>query len=109
RGGRPTAAGEHRQQRGRGSVGAVDGEAPAEPVGLGSDLGAVTRDPRVVLRLPGFGAAGGDGAGAVGFDELDAAGIGKGLLGGIDDLHGVTMRAGGGELRKRGANTRTGT
>src|SRR4029079_20952 len=84
-------------------------KALAELVGLGSDLAAVTRDPRVVLRLPGFGAAGRDGAGAFRLDELDAAGIGKCLLAGIDDLHGVTMRAGGGELRKRGANLCHGT
>ena len=38
------------QQLGRRPVGAVDGEAPAEPVGLGADLGAVALDPRLDSR-----------------------------------------------------------
>ncbi len=89
---------QRKQQLGRGPVGAVDREAPAEPIGLGPDLGPVARNTRVVLGLPGFGAAGGDGTAAFRLDELDAAGLGKGLLSRIDDLHSVTMRAGGGEL-----------
>ena len=97
---------QRQQQLGRRPVGAVDGEAPAELVGLGADLGAVARDARLVVGLPGLGAAGRDRAGAFRLDELDAAGIGKGLFRRIDDLHGVAMRAGRRELRERLAHLR---
>ena len=56
-----------------------------------------------IVGAPGLGAAGGDRAAAFRLDELDAARIGKGLFGGIDDLHHVAMRAGGRELRQRAA------
>ena len=76
-----------------GAVGAVDGEAPAEPAGLGADLVAVALQPRLVVGAPVLGAAGGDLAGAFRLGELDAAGIGEGLLGRIDDLDEVALRA----------------
>src|SRR5262249_56184112 len=79
------------QQLGRRPVGAMDGEAPAELVGFGPDFRAMTRDARLVFSLPGLGAAGGDGACALRLDELDAAGIGKGLFRRIDDLPGMAM------------------
>ena len=59
------------------------------------------RDARLVIRLPGLGAAGRDRAAAFRLDELDAAGIREGLLRRIDDLHGVAVRAGRRELRER--------
>ena len=45
------------QQVGGRPVGAVDRERPAEPVGLGADLGAVALHPGLVLLAPGLGAA----------------------------------------------------
>src|SRR5690348_11571277 len=60
------------QEFGRRPVGAMDGEAPAELVGLGADFRAMTRDARLVFMLPGLGAAGGNRARAFGLDELDA-------------------------------------
>ena len=45
-------------------------------------------------------------AGAFRLDELDAAGIGKGLLGRIDDLHDMAVGAGRRELRERLAHLR---
>src|SRR5215813_2481299 len=94
------------QQFGRRPVGAMDGEAPAELVGLGADLRAMTGDARLVFALPGLGAAGGDGARALGLDELDATGIGKGFFRRIDDLHGVAVGAGCRELSEGGAHLR---
>src|SRR5262249_8219143 len=96
------------QQFGRRVVGAMNGEAPAELVGLGTDFRAVTRHAGLVFALPSLGAAGGDRARAFRLDELNAAGIGKGLFRRIDDLHGMAMGAGGGELRERGAHLRDG-
>ena len=60
----------------------------------------------LVVGLPGLGAAGRDRAAAFRLDELDAAGIREGLLGRIDDLHDVAVRAGRGELRERLAHLR---
>ena len=42
------------------AVGAVDGEAPAEPPGLGASSVAVPLQPRLVVGAPVLGAAGGD-------------------------------------------------
>ena len=48
-------AGVQRQQElARRAVGAVDDEAPAEPVGLAADFGAVARDARDVIGAPGL-------------------------------------------------------
>src|SRR5579862_5968800 len=92
-------AGVQRQQElARRTIGAVDDEAPAEPIGLAADFIAVTRNARRVVRFPALGAAGGDAAAALGFDELDAAPIGESLFRRIDDLHDVAMRAAAGEL-----------
>src|SRR5262249_57324267 len=74
------------QQLARCTVGAVNHEAPSEPVGLGADLGAMALDARLVVGAPGLGAACRHGAGAFRLDELDAARIREGLLGGIDHL-----------------------
>ena len=51
-----------KQQFARPPVGAVNGEAPAEPVGLGADGGAVAGDQALIVVAPGLGAAGGDAA-----------------------------------------------
>ena len=59
---------------------------------------------RLVIGAPVLGAAGGDRAAALRLDEFDAAGIGEGLLGRIDDLHQVALRAAGRELRDRRAD-----
>ncbi len=92
---------QHEQQFARGPVGAMDGETPAEPVGLGADLRAMARHQALVVVAPGLGAAGGDGTGAFRLDEFDAAGIGETFLGRIDDLHDVAVRAGSGKLTDR--------
>src|SRR5581483_8915763 len=79
-------------------VGAVDGEAPAQPVGFGADFVAVARDTLFVIAAPGFRAARGNGAVASRLHEFDAAGIGKGFLRRIDDLDDVAAGAAGGKL-----------
>ena len=96
------------QELGRRMVGAVDGKAPSQPVGLRPDLGAVARNPRFVIRLPGLGTSDRDLAAAFRLDELDAAGIRKGLFGRIDDLDEVTVCSGHRELCEGGANFRHG-
>ena len=53
-----------------------------------------------VVGAPVLGAAGGDLAGALRLDELDAAGIGEGLFRRIDDLHDMALRAVAGKLRQ---------
>ena len=53
---------QHKQQFAGRPVGAVDGEAPAQPVGFGADLRAVARHQALVIVTPCLGAAGGDGA-----------------------------------------------
>src|SRR6185312_17138581 len=74
------------QQFGRRPVGAMHGETPRSQVGGGADGVAVARDQAVIVATPGFGAAGGDTAGALRLDELDTSGIREALLGRIDDL-----------------------
>src|SRR5215470_7131208 len=69
------------QQFGGRPVGAVDDEAPTQPVGLQSDFGAVAFDARRVVLAPGLGTAGRDGAGALRLDEFDAPRIREGFLG----------------------------
>src|SRR5882762_5004488 len=71
-------------------VGSVNDEAPAEPLGLGTDFGAVARNSRHVVLAPVLGPAGRYGAGPFRLDEFDAPGVREGLFGGIDDLHHVT-------------------
>src|SRR5712671_5957574 len=82
------------QELGRRPVGAVNDEAPAEPLGLGADFGAVARNPRLVVLAPVLGPAGRDGAGPFRLDEFDAPSVRESLLGGVDDLHHVTQRSG---------------
>src|SRR6202011_2840127 len=89
------------QQIARRAIGAVNAEAPTEPVAFGADFAAMAAHARFVFLAPRFGTARGDRAGAFRLDELDTAGIGEGLLGGIDDLHHVAARAGPRELRDR--------
>src|SRR5258705_13716992 len=84
---------ERKKQLGRRPIGAVDGKAPAELVGVGPDLAAMARHAGIVFGLPGLGPAGCDRFAAFRLDELDAAGIGKRLLSGIDDLHHVAVRS----------------
>ena len=80
------------------AVGAVDGEAPAEPIGLAADFGTMSRNAGDVIRAPVLGAPGSDPAAALGLDELDAAPIWESLFGGIDDLNYVAVSAAAGKL-----------
>ena len=73
-------------------------------LGLDADFVAVALQPRLVVGAPVLGAAGGDLAEAFRLGELDAAGIGEGLLGRIDDLNQMALRAIGGKLRQDGAD-----
>src|SRR5215470_6980704 len=75
-------------------VGSMNDEAPAEPLGLGADFGAVARNSRHVILAPVLGPAGPDGAGPLRLDELDAPRVREGLLSGIDDLNHVAQRSG---------------
>src|SRR6185369_15349876 len=88
---RPCAhAGVQREQKlARRAIGAMDDEAPAEPVGFGADLGAVAFHARLVFVAPGFRAADRDRMAVLRIDELDAAGEREGLLDRIDNLHHV--------------------
>src|SRR6266851_4868267 len=86
------------QQLARGTLGAVNGKGPAQAVGFLADRRAMGFETPLVIRPPGFGAAGRDRPGSLGFDELDTAGVRERLLRRIDDLDHVTMRTGGGEL-----------
>ena len=56
------------------------------------DFGAVPRDTRFELALPGLGSARRDRARAFRFDELDTARIGKGFFCRVDDLDQRSMR-----------------
>ena len=58
----------------------------------------MTRDQCLVIVAPCLGAAGGDAAGALRFDEFDASRIGKALLGRIDNLHDMAVGACRGQL-----------
>src|SRR5437899_3357767 len=82
------------QKVGRGAIGAMDDEAPTETFGLGADFGAMTFDTGRVIRSPRFRPSGRDGAGAFGLDKFDAAVIGEGLFGRVDNLHHVALRSG---------------
>ena len=95
---------QRKQQLAGRTIGAMDDETPAEPVGLSADLVAVAVHTRGVIGAPGFGAARRDAAAAFRLDELDAAPIRECLLGRIDDLHHVAMGAAAGELRDRAAH-----
>ena len=90
-------AGVQRQQKlARRTVGAVNDEAPAEPVGLGANFGTVALDARLVLLAPGFGTADRDRMSVLGIDEFHAAGERECLLGRIEffdpeDGHSITV------------------
>src|SRR3954452_12198161 len=92
---RPCAhAGVQREQKlARRTVGAVDDEAPAEPVGFGADFGAMALDPRLIFLAPSLRASDGDRVPVLRVDELDPTGEREGLLGGIDDLHHMSVLA----------------
>src|SRR5438093_821135 len=94
------------QQLTRGTVGAVNGESPAEAIGFLADRCAMAVEAPLVVRAPGLGTAGRDGARPLRLDELDPAGVRERLLRRIDDLDHVTMGAGGGELRDCPAHLR---
>src|SRR2546430_1411261 len=74
------------QQLARGTVGAVNGKSPAQAIGFLADRGAVVVETPLVIRTPGLGTAGRDGAGSLRLDELDAAGVRESLLGQIDTV-----------------------
>src|SRR5215510_590054 len=61
------------EQLGRCSIGPVDGEAPADLVGVGADLGAMARHQSLIFGAPGFRTPSGDRLAAFRLDELDAA------------------------------------
>src|SRR5215813_3508442 len=82
------------QDLGRRPVGSVNDEAPAESLGLGTDFGAVARNPRHVVLAPVLGPASRDGTGPLRLDELDAPRVREGLLGRVDDLYHVPQRSG---------------
>src|SRR4051812_20046551 len=71
---RPGAhAGVQREQElARRAVSAVDDEAPAEPVRLGADFGAVALHARLIFLAPGLGAADRDRMAVLRIDEFDA-------------------------------------
>ena len=79
----------------------MNDEAPTKPVGLRAQLRAMQGNARFEIIAPGFGASGGDGAGAFRLDELDAAGIGEGFFRRVYDLYDVTVRADRRQLRQR--------
>src|SRR5215217_4016527 len=81
------------QEFGRGPVGAVNAEAPAEPVGFAAQFDAMALNPGLIVVAPRFGAAGRDLTAAFRLYEFDAPGIRKCFFRGIDDLHQMSMRA----------------
>ena len=89
-----------RQQQFVGGDGRCDAMVKLQPsLSVAARISARWRcEPRLVVGAPVLGAAGGDLAAAFGLDELDAAGIGEGFLGRIDDLDQMALRAGGGKL-----------
>src|SRR5215472_7294058 len=78
----------------RGTVGAMNDEAPAQAIGLGADFCTVALDAGHIVRTPGFRASGRDGSGPLWLHEFDSTRIGKSFLGRIDDLHDVAGSAG---------------
>src|SRR6202034_2730917 len=99
RGRRADAGVEGEKKVARGTVGAMDRKAPAEPIGLGADLRPVAAHARRIIRPPRLRAAGSEAATTFRLDEFDASPIRKRLFGGIDDLHDMAVRAAAGELR----------
>src|SRR5258708_38321107 len=81
------------QKLGRRPVGSMNDEAPAEPLGLGTDFGAVARNSRHVVLAPVLGPAGRDGAGSFRLDEFDAPSVRESLLGRAHALHHLDPRS----------------
>src|SRR5262252_3187495 len=75
------------QEIGRRPVGAVDDEAPAEPLGLGADFGAMACNSRLVILAPVLGPPARDIPGPFRLDEFDPPRVRKGPPGRVNDLY----------------------
>src|SRR6476646_9498888 len=94
----PHARMQHQQEFTRGPVSAMDSEAPAAQIRFGADRCPVTLDDALIIVAPRFSAAGSNAAGAFRLYKLDTAGIRKAFFSRINDLHDVSVRAGGRKL-----------
>jgi hypothetical protein len=86
---------QHQQELTRRPIGAMDGEPPAAQIRFGADGCPMTLDDALIIVAPRFSAPGSNAAGAFRLYKLDTAGVRKAFFSRINDLHDMSVRAGG--------------